>query len=217
MLPAVGLVGSAWVVAVSKLGEEKSLLSSPRDSGSRSARPLTPTLSPAGRGGCRHSRRSNESTRRSPRRSACALLLWLLLLLLIFNPLGAAVRAGRSGPEGGEDRSPRLFDGTGMSRQKARPALTYPQQRSCGGRRAGCPSLWLLSLGQARESNSGRGSGTKPLAIGETRQAITRQPCAPLLDDSLHSPLRGRPSGVLRATRSSGLRRDDEQRRRLHG
>jgi len=32
---------------------------------------------------------------------------------------------------------------------------------------------------------------------------------ATLLDDSLRSPLRGRPAGVLRATRSSGLRRDD--------
>jgi hypothetical protein len=47
------------------------------------------------------------------------------------------------------------------------------------------------------------GAGRNPVAVRLERAWS-------LLDDSLRSPLRGRPSGVLRAARLSGLRRDDE-------
>ena len=59
-------------------------------------------------------------------RGAAAAFRLCAFALDLPGPLGTAVRAGRKGPEGGEDRSPRLFDGTWMSRQKARPALTNP-------------------------------------------------------------------------------------------
>ena len=76
------------------------------------------------------------TTQRRARGAAAAFRLRAFALDLAFaldvaldlpGPLGAAVRAGRKGPAGGGDRSPRLFAGAWMPRQKARPALTYPQ------------------------------------------------------------------------------------------
>jgi hypothetical protein len=63
---------------------------------------------------------------------------------------------------------------------------------------SGCRSLWLLSLGQARESDSlpGRGAKLRPKA---GQDALALQPRRESLGDSLRSPLRGRPSDVLRA------------------
>src|SRR5579859_970626 len=76
--------------------------------------------------------------------------------LLTFGPPRAAVRGGRAGPAGGIGRTPIPF-------RRGRSPVEKPGRHSRTGRlhrpatRRGCPSLWLLSLGQARESDPASG------------------------------------------------------------
>jgi len=119
-----------------------------------------------------------------------------------------AVRGGRLGPAGVPDRTSGTFrPGRSPVEKPGRPSRTgWAQPRQ---RRAGCRSLWLLSLGQARESDPGRGSGpeARRRRAGwrkrqrRLRKLVTRfaRPCGAAL----------RAFCALRAP--SGLRRDDEQ------
>jgi hypothetical protein len=89
-----------------------------------------------------------------------------MLRVLLTSPPFAAVRAGRSGRRrrAGTRMSPPFRQGR-MPCRKARPALNAPGGgKATVGRRAGCPSSWLLLLGQARRSNSLSGRRAKPLA-----------------------------------------------------
>ncbi len=69
----------------------------------------------------------------------------------------AAVRVGRSGPVGGIGMDVDAFS-SGQDALSKSPADPHGlAERKLGKRQAGCPSLWLLSLGQARESNPASG------------------------------------------------------------
>jgi hypothetical protein len=116
----------------------------------------------------------------------------------------AAVRLGRKGPQGTRHGCRVLFDRTRMSCRKARPSLTDSPGRSPASAASGCRSLysgllpsalrasfavraapaaqWLLSLGQARESDSAPGRGTKPGPTGRQSsddRSAKRPPSAP--------------------------------------
>ncbi len=87
------------------------------------------------------------------------------------NPCGA-VRGGRSGPAGVPDTDVGHFSSGQEPGRKARPPLTDWLGRRPGQRHAGCRSLWLLSLGQARESDPA--SGRRPEA--RRRRARSQKP-----------------------------------------
>ncbi len=93
-----------------------------------------------------------------------------LRLLTFWGPC-AAVRVGRSGPPGGSTGTSIPFRQGRMPCRKARPALTDLPSYRLGKRQAGCPSLWLLSLGHARESNPASGRRTEACR----RRARSRQ------------------------------------------
>jgi len=84
------------------------------------------------------------------------------LWLLPFGPPCAAVRGGRSGPQGNRQGCRFLFAGAGAPSKS--PAAPHELAGFTGQRQAGVPfslalppSRWLLSLGQARESNPASG------------------------------------------------------------
>ncbi len=73
------------------------------------------------------------------------------------QPLAPAVRGGRQGPAGGMGRDAHSFSPgqEALSKSPAAPhGLVGLRPTSV---KRGCPSLWLLSLGQARESNPASG------------------------------------------------------------
>jgi hypothetical protein len=54
---------------------------------------------------------------------------------------------------------PRISTGQGWPVRNSRPPHAYPQRRDARRARTSSPSLWLLSLGHARESDSGSPKG----------------------------------------------------------
>jgi len=80
--------------------------------------------------------------------------------LLIWAPCGAA-KGGRKGPKGRREGSRRFRCRPGWPVSGTRPPVANPQ-RSCGRPTRGAPSLWLLSLGQARESDPRAGMRVEP-------------------------------------------------------
>jgi hypothetical protein len=81
----------------------------------------------------------------------------------------AALSRGRQAAQRESAGSRLLFVSTGMCCRKARPRLTDLPGRMPGKRQAGWPSLWLLSLGHARESNSPSEGGRKLFALKTTK------------------------------------------------
>ena len=84
------------------------------------------------------------------------------LWLLTSGPPCAAVRGGRSGPQGNRQGGRFLFAGAGAPSKS--PAAPHGLAGFTGQRQAGVPfslalppSRWLLSLGQARESDPASG------------------------------------------------------------
>ena len=82
----------------------------------------------------------------------------------------AAVRGGRSGPQGDRHGCRSLFDRTRMSCRKARPLLTDWPALPASAKR-GCPFFGLLLFGQAKKSDPA--SGRRPEA--RRRRARSRQ------------------------------------------
>jgi len=83
---------------------------------------------------------------------------------LLFRGPWAAVRRGRPGRAAGEATDGLAFSRGQEPARKARPRLTHLPGRTPGKRQPGWPfSLVTFSLATQRESNSGRGSGSKPL------------------------------------------------------
>ena len=98
----------------------------------------------------------------------------------------AAVRTGRKGPAGGIGMNANAFSPGQEPCRKARPVLTNPK-----GAAPGCPSLWLLSLGHARESDSGPEGHESPpqasnLARLHTRQQNSNSPTTMNVSDIRH-------------------------------
>jgi len=119
-----------------------------------------------------------------------------------------AVRGGRSGPAGVPDRTSGTFrPGRSPVEKPGRPSRTgwvQPRQRH-----AGCRSLWLFLLGKQEKVTRAAAAVRKP-AAGEPAAEASEQK-RKSLDYSRSSPLRGRPTGVLCASRWSCLRRSDER------
>ena len=122
---------------------QEDLKPTPRNSRQRGSAPFTP---------CR------ATARRDVQQSCTSRALWLF----IFGPPCAAVRGGRSGPQGNRQGCRFLFAGAGAPSKS--PAAPHELAGFTGQRQAGVPfslalppSRWLLSLGQARESNPASG------------------------------------------------------------
>jgi hypothetical protein len=80
------------------------------------------------------------------------------------------VSRGRSGPQGHRQGCRCLFDSAWMHCRKARPRLTDLPGSMPGKCRGGSPSLWLLSLGDPRESDSGAEGARKLCFCGNFRR-----------------------------------------------
>ena len=86
-------------------------------------------------------------------------------------------------------RGTRGMDAERGAKGKGRPFVTYPRSgtgrrepRRSRGRMSGWPSLWLLSLGQARESDSAGGAETRSVSTLSKRPdlqatSLTTQSC----------------------------------------
>jgi len=75
----------------------------------------------------------------------------------LFKPLAPAVRGGRQGPAGGMGTDAHSFS-PGQDALSKSPAAPHGLVgRSPTSAKRGCPSLWLLSLGQTRESDPASG------------------------------------------------------------
>lgn len=108
-------------------------------------------------------RRQSAGLMLSPFRRAAATRVRAGCALLCRGPLGAA-SGWRTSPKGGRQDVGQFFVRAGaLSKNPATRSRTW--RAGCPeGAPSGCPSLWLLSLGQARESNSVPGRGSKRLS-----------------------------------------------------
>jgi|GEM_PF-2277108 len=102
------------------------------------------------------------AAQRSAMCSSAARAVGSTLWLLTFGPPCAAVRGGRSGPQGNRQGCRFLFAGAGAPSKS--PAAPHELAGRAGQRQVGVPFLlalppsrWLLSLGQARESDPASG------------------------------------------------------------
>ena len=100
--------------------------------------------------------------RRGAMCSSAARAVGSTLCLLTSGPPCAAVRGGRSGPQGNRQGGRFLFAGAGAPSKS--PVAPHGLAGFTGQRQAGVPfssalppSRWLLSLGQARESDPASG------------------------------------------------------------
>ncbi len=87
---------------------------------------------------------------------------------------GEGMDARVEATHGAVARGRAFLDSTGMCCRETRPSLTDFPGRMPGKRQAGCPSLWLLSLGQARESDSPSEGARNALDLKDRAPAGTR-------------------------------------------
>src|SRR5579859_2587603 len=139
-------------------------------------------------------RRGSVFTHAAPQRSAmcsfAARAVGSALWLLIFGPPCAAVRGGRSGPQGNRQGCRFLFAGAGAPSKS--PAAPHGLAGFTGQRQVGVPFLWalppsrwLLFFGQAKKSDP---------ASGRRSEARGRRARSPLRDN--HRP-RAKVTGPL--------------------
>jgi hypothetical protein len=96
-------------------------------------------------------------------------------VLVLYRGPCAAVSRGRKGPQGHRQGCRCLFVRGRMPCRKARPRLTDLPGRWPGKRQAGWPSLWLLSLGQARESDSASAGGRNRFSSNRLGEATSEK------------------------------------------